>query len=81
MRIILSGLAVASMLIFSGCSHIDLKVEPQIEPQNLEVDTNITYDGNRDYLPTVLKYNRSSQSSSVYEYEVEYINGSTKWML
>lgn len=82
MRIIFSGLIFFLMMMFSGCSHIDLKVEPQVKMQKLEqnliVDTNITYDGNREYLPTVLKHDENSQSNSIYEYEVEYINGSTK---
>jgi hypothetical protein len=36
MRIIFSGLIFFLMMMFSGCSHIDLKVEPQVKMQKLE---------------------------------------------
>lgn len=81
MRTIFSGLMLFLMVMFSGCSHIDLKAEPQVEPQNFVqnfVDTNVTYDGNHEYLPTVLRHNAASLSNSIYKYEVAYINGSTK---
>lgn len=72
------------LLIFlSGCSTVELNVEPSVSLKNTNMQNNLSakiiYDGNLDYLPKILAQDNSSQDTVNYEYEVKYINGSTKY--
>lgn len=75
-------LSVASLLFLSGCAEHSLKVLPEIQSLNTNINhisTRINYDGNKEYLSDLFKEDNTSNTSVSYAYSVKYINGSTDW--
>ena len=71
------------LIVFTGCSSVALKVEPTVEEQlsdkTPKISSKIVYDGNINYLPTLFIHDINSNNIIYYEYNVKYINGSTKY--
>lgn len=71
------------IIVFTGCTNTKLNVEPKIN-QHLsnkiqKFSSKIIYNGNINYLPTSLQNDNNSSNIVYYEYQVKYINGSTKY--
>lgn len=71
------------IIVFTGCTNTTLNVEPKINQhlsnKILKISSKIIYNGNINYLPTSLQNDNNSSNIVYYEYQVKYINGSTKY--
>lgn len=65
------------IFLFSGCGGFSMNVEPKsiIHVSGSKLNATIIYDGNVEYLPKNLSYDKSSDFSAKYTYNVKYFKG------